>query len=86
MRSYYLFSKENSTILVDTKENKFSYFISILLKFEVQLKNNLTILHEYSSSELNFYNFIFFKDLNKLFIMSYLKNCLKSNFYKKLYF
>ena len=86
VRSYYLFNKENSTTLVSTKISKFSYFTSILLKFEVQLRNNLTILQDYCFSELNFYNFIFFKDLNKLFILSFLKHCLKFNFFKKLYF
>lgn len=86
VRSYYLFNKENSTQVASTKVSKFSYFTSTLLKFESQLKSNLTTLQEYCFSELNFYNFIFFKDLNKLFILSFLKNCLKSTFYKKLYF
>jgi hypothetical protein len=86
VRSHYLFSKENSTTLVNTKANKFSYLAPLLSKFEIQLKNTLVVLQDYSSSELNYYNFIFFKDLNKLFILNFLKNCLKYNFFKKLYF
>jgi len=68
------------------KVSKLFCFTPLLSKFEVQIKNNLTTLQDYCFSELNYYNSIFLKDLNKLFVLGFLKNCLKSSFFKKLYF
>jgi len=86
IRSYYLFSTENLKLIVPNERNTSFSFTALLLQFEIRVKNTLLVLQDYCSLELHFYNSIFFKDLNKLFILSFLKNCLKFSFFKKLYF
>lgn len=87
IRSYYLFSAGNLNSVVPNKRRDDSFGVTpLLLTFEARIKNNLITLQDYCLSELNFYNSTFFKDLNKLFILGFLKNCLKFNFFKKLYF
>jgi hypothetical protein len=86
IRSYYLFNKNSSEIISSKEVSQLFCFTPLLSKFEVQIRSNLTTLQDYCFSELNYYNSVFFKDLNKLFVLGFLRNCLKSSFFKKLYF
>ena len=86
IRSHYLVSWNSAKASSINKTVEISQISTLLSKFDTQLKDNLVVLQNYYSSELNFYNFNFFKEINKLFILIYVKNCLKFNLYKKLYF
>jgi hypothetical protein len=84
VRSYFLNEQKNVTISFSSKLDG-SQILNLLSKFETQLKINLELCQKYTQSELQSYNFIHLKDLNKLFISLYIKSCLSSFLYKKLY-
>jgi len=86
VRSHYLVSGGDVNASSTTKVVEVTHLSTLLSKFDTQLKTNLTLLQNYYSSELNFYNFNLFKEINKLFILLYIKNCLKSNLYKNYIF
>lgn len=86
MRSHYLISLGSADSSKASNAAETSQLSTLLSKFGVQLKDHLKLLQDYYSSELNFYNFNFFKEINKLFVLIYIKNCLKFNLFKKLYF
>lgn len=83
VRSCYISQRMNLSSLDAIKSFDFS---RLLVKFGLQLKNNLNILQEYYSAEVTFLNSIFFKSINTLFIYKYIKYCLKFKFYKNYIF
>lgn len=86
VRSHYLTNWGSANVSSTNKSVESSHLSTLLSKFDAQLKANLTLLQNYYSSELNFYNFNLFKEINRLFILIYIKNCLKFNLYKNYIF
>jgi len=86
VRSHYLVSWGNTSLLTAKKATEFSHLSNLLSKFDTHLKDTLGFLQNYYFSELKFYNCNLFKDMNKLFVLTYIKNCLKFNFYKSYIF
>ena len=85
IRYYYLSSRSSSNEEKNKSLRDFSYFSSILSKFNILLKENLSSTLDNYNSVIKSYNSTFLKKINNLFIAVYVYNCLKFNLYKKLY-
>lgn len=85
IRSYFLRDQKNLNNFLSIKFNDSNQILNLLSKFEEQIKINLIQIQVYLNSKLQNYNLNYLKNLNKMFLFLYVKLCLSTNLYKKLY-